>query len=248
MRKKLDILYEDAYLIALNKPPGMLSIPDRYIHHKPNLKDILIRQYGEIYVLHRLDVDTSGAILYAKTAQAHSAMSLLFAEQSIEKIYWALTVKPRNSGGIIDAPIAESMKYKGRYKVHNRGKKAVTKYEIIDTWRQYALLQLDLITGRTHQIRVHLKHLGAPLLSDDKYGLSDQFFLSQIKKIRMNRDQVERPLLNRTSLHARIVRFRHPHSGIEVEILAPLPKDMKAAIYQLNKNYGSDIKKQANGL
>ena len=241
MSKIPTILYEDDHLIALNKPAGLLSIPDRFLTNKPNLKSLLEKKYGEIYVLHRLDHNTSGVIVFAKTAESHADLSLQIENQKCKKEYWALTYKPQLESGEINAPIAESLKNRGFYKVHDRGKKAISKYQTIQTWQRYALLSLELITGRTHQLRVHLKYIGAPLLTDDKYSNSKEFFLSEIKRINRKREDIERPLLKRSSLHARRFECQHPVSGETLVFLAPLFKDMKAVISQLVKRYGDPV-------
>lgn len=240
MSRHVNILYEDDHIIALNKPAGVLSIPDRFEHKKPNLKNELLKSYDEIFVVHRLDLETSGVILFAKTAEAHALISELLLNHKIDKTYWALAQKPPYAEGEIDAPIAESLKTKGLYKVHNRGKNALTTFETLRTWESYALLSLQLITGRTHQIRVHLRHIGARLLADAKYGKAPAFYLSQIKKINIHREKEERPLISRSSLHAHRISFVHPISKEEVIVEAPLPKDMKAVINQLEKRFGNE--------
>lgn len=241
MSRLPDIIYEDDHLIALNKPAGLLSIPDRFLSNKPNLRSLLEKKYGEIYVLHRLDYNTSGLIVFAKTPMAHANLSNQIENQKCSKEYWALTYKPQKDSGDIDAPIAESLKTKGFYKVHNRGKRAITKYRTIQNWQRYALLSLTLITGRTHQLRVHLKYIGSPLLTDDKYSNSKEFFLSEIKRINRKREEVERPLIRRSSLHARRFECLHPVSSEALQFVAPLPKDMKAVINQLVKRYGAPV-------
>jgi len=240
MSKYIKKLYEDESIIALNKPSGVLSIPDRFEHKKPNLKNELLKTYDEIYVVHRLDLETSGIILFAKTAEAHALISGMLEAHEIDKTYLALATKPAMPTGEIDAPIAESLKNKGLYKVHTRGKEALTTYETLRTWQNYVLLSLKLITGRTHQIRVHLRHIGAPLISDEKYGRAPEFFLSQIKKINLNREQKERPLISRSSLHAYKLEFEHPISKESMVIGAPLPKDMRAVINQFDKRFGTN--------
>ncbi|MFT4565306.1 MAG: 23S rRNA pseudouridine1911/1915/1917 synthase [Saprospiraceae bacterium] len=239
MSKYIKILFEDNHFIALNKSSGVLSIPDRFEHKKPNLKNELLKSYDEIFVVHRLDLETSGVILFAKTAEAHILFSDLLSTQQIDKTYLALSFKPTQESGEINAPIAESLKNKGRYKVHNRGKDSLTKYETLRTWQNYTLLSLKLITGRTHQIRVHLKYIGAPLIADEKYGRAPAFYLSQLKKINIHREQEERPLINRSSLHAYRLEFQHPITKEKIKIEAPLPKDMRAVINQLEKRFGN---------
>jgi len=236
-----DILYEDEHLIVLNKPAGLLSIPDRFQPNRPHLRGLLKMTYEDIYVVHRLDLHTSGVILFAKTTNAHQSLSQQLENRKCKKEYWAITYKPQLESDTINAPITESLRRKGFYKVHNRGKEAITSYHTIQSWQRYALLSLELITGRTHQIRVHLKFIGASLITDDKYSTNSEFFLSQIKKIKMNREQKERPLLSRSALHARQFTFTHPFTNEVITVTAPLYKDMKAVINQLVKRYGGSV-------
>lgn len=237
MNKYINIIYEDDHLLALNKPAGILSIPDRFEHKKPNLKNELLKNYPEIYVIHRLDLETSGLILFAKDAETHGRLSLMMENQEVQKEYLALSLQPPQAQGKINAPIAESLKNKGLYKVHNRGKHALTRYRTLQTWDRYALLSLQLITGRTHQIRVHLRHIQAPLIADEKYGIAPAFYLSQIKKIFGSVDREERPLIARSSLHAYTITMNHPITRLPLTLVAPIPKDFKAAINQLNKRF-----------
>ena len=237
MKKHFTILHEDEAIVVIDKKAHVLSIPDRFDPTLPNLKEVLSRRRDEVFVVHRLDKETSGVIVFAKTAEAHAALSDQWQQGIVEKKYLALTLRPQEAAGHIDEGITESSHQKGSYIVSEDGKASQTSYQTLESWDRYALLELNLHTGRTHQIRVHMKYIGAPLLVDEKYGLSDAFYLSSIKKMKIPRGQKENPLLSRSALHAFQIKFNHPLSGDPVTYEAPLHKDMKAVMYQLKKKY-----------
>lgn len=235
--RDIEILFEDEHLIILNKPAGVLSIGDRFNPSKPNLRAMLRKEYGDIFVVHRLDLETSGSIVYAKSEEVHRELSLAFENQQVEKIYHAICLNPRESSGSITEPIMESSRIRGHYVVHRDGKSAVTHYKVLKTWGTYSLLECHIETGRTHQIRVHMKHIGAPLLVDDKYGVSNNFYLSAIrKKYKRGKFEEETPLVGRSTLHARTLAFLHPVINQHVAVTAEYPKDIRALIYQFDKN------------
>ena len=231
----LDIIYEDNDIVVINKPPLLLSVPDRFNSNIPNLKSILRNRYGEIWVAHRLDRETSGVLVFAKNEQSHKLLNEQFREGTTEKIYFALTIMPNETEGTIENFLAESEQKPGIYVVAKKGKKAITDYKVEESFKKYALMKLRIHTGRTHQIRVHMKYIGAPLLTDEKYGLSKEFFLSEVKKYRRDKNEEERPLLSRTSLHAYSLKLTHPVTLKEMQFEAELPKDMKAVIQQFRK-------------
>ena len=232
---RLEIIYEDDDLIAVNKPANVLTVPDRFDQTLKNLRTILQKKYGEIFIVHRLDKETSGIMLFARNAEAHKVLNEAFSGREVDKTYLAIAQKPGLSSGTIEENIAESTKLPGRYEIKSKGKSAITKYNVIEVFKNYALLEVKILTGRTHQIRVHLKHIGAPLLVDSKYGMADAFYLSSIKRLRKRPSQ-ERPLISRCSLHAYKIELIHPTTGKSVSFTAEPPKDMKATLNQMRKN------------
>lgn len=234
----LEIIFENNHFIAVNKPAGLLSIPDRE-QSQSSLKDILLAKYGNIYTVHRLDKDTSGMIIFAKDEATHKFFSHLFEERKIEKYYMGLVHGiPATKTGTIDAPIAEHGVQKGLMIVHQRGKPSVTDYEVMESLKSFSLLQFQLHTGRTHQIRVHCKNIGHPLACDELYGDGKPVFLSSIKKkFKLSRhDYEERPMLNRLALHSYRLKFTDA-DGKDFDLQAELPKDIRALLQQLRKNH-----------
>lgn len=237
--KKLnpEIIFENDSFIAVNKPAGLLSIPDRE-QTQTSLKDILLAKYGSIYTVHRLDKDTSGIILFAKTEAAHKYFSQLFEERKIEKYYIGLVHGSlAEKKGTLDAPISEHPVQKGLMVVHRKGKPSVTDYEVMEDLKSFSLLQFQLHTGRTHQIRVHCKNMGHPLACDELYGDGKPILLSSLKKkFKLSKhDEEERPMLNRLALHSGRLKFTDA-DGKVIDLQAELPKDIRALLQQLRKN------------
>jgi RluA family pseudouridine synthase len=174
----------------------------------------------------------------ARTREAHAHLSQQFEARDVEKVYLALVDGvPEVEEGEIDEPIVPHPAKVGRMLVSNRGKFARTDYKVMERLGKFSLLGVQIFTGRTHQIRVHLAYIGHPLLVDPFYGWRTEFMLSEVKGRRYNKGkhETERPLLSRTPLHASRLGFRHPASGEMVRFKAELPKDMRAMVKQLGK-------------
>src|SRR5215471_15711187 len=203
------LIYENDDFLVLNKPAGLLSIPDR--EGKENsLKKILQEEYGEIFTVHRLDKDTSGLIVFAKNEDLHKLLSHQFEQRQTEKIYLGLVLgSPLKEKGTIDSPIMEHPTKKGLMIANRKGKEAVTDYEVLNIFRIYSWVRFRIHTGRTHQIRVHMKHIGHPIACDKIYGDGKPVLLSSIKhNYRLSKnEEEERPILNRLGLHAHQLRF-----------------------------------------
>lgn len=230
------IIYEDENLIALNKPSGLLSIPDRE-GKDISLKKLLIEKYGNIFTVHRLDKDTSGLILFAKNDATHKHLSQQFEARQTEKIYFGLVLGSlAEKKGSIDAPIAEHPVKKGLMTVNRKGKESLTNYEVLEDFKIFSWLQFQIHTGRTHQIRVHAKHIGHPVVCDDLYGDGKPILLSSLKhKFKLSKNELEeRPILNRLGLHALSLQLENTNNEI-IKLEAPLPKDLKALLQQLRK-------------
>jgi 23S rRNA pseudouridine1911/1915/1917 synthase len=234
----LKIIYEDDNLVAVNKPSGLLSIPDRFDAKIPSLKTILAEKYGDIYVIHRIDRDTSGIILFARNEESHRYYSMAFEEHRIAKKYLGLVHgNPSPASGTIDKPIAHHPVLKGKMVVHKNGKPSITHYKTLDSFGLFSIVEFEIETGRTHQIRVHMQDKGNPIVCDPLYGTAEPVFLSRIKRnFKLSKNQeAEIPMLNRLALHAHSLEFKTP-TGNTVKLEAELFKDMQATLTQLRKN------------
>ena len=225
-------------MVAINKEAGILTIPDRFRMDIPNLYALLSASRPELYTVHRLDKYTSGGIIFAKDKETHKLLSDAFMERIPEKYYLAIVDGvPREQKGEINEPLTESMTTRGKMLVHPRGKQSKTSYEVVSSYVKFSHLKIKIHTGRLHQIRVHLAHIGHPLMVDSLYGNREEFFLSEIKgrKYRMKKGEEERPLLTRQPLHSHKLILPHPHSGKQLEINFDPPKDIRATLKQFEK-------------
>lgn len=230
------LIFENDDFVGLNKPPGLLSIPDRE-RKDISLKDLLQDKYGHIFTVHRLDKDTSGVIVFAKNEGAHRHLSMQFEERRAEKIYVGLvTGSLTDPKGSINKPIAENTVKRGVMLIHQRGKQSITDYEVLKNFGIYSWLQFRIHTGRTHQIRVHMKDIGHPIVCDDLYGDGLPVFISSIRsKFKLSKkEEEEKPILSRLALHANRLKFEDS-MGKMIEIEAPVPKDIRATVQQLEK-------------
>ena len=231
VRSSLPILFEDDWLVVVDKPAGLLSVPtasearedtalgrvlDYARHRFPR------RPYAG--AVHRLDRDTSGALAFALRGDARAALRTLFREHRIERRYVALVEgSPRQDEGEIDAPLFEGYEG-GRRRVARRGepsREARTRFTVRERFPAGALLDVELGTGRQHQIRVHLSHVGLPVLGDSVY--------------RGERGGAPGVAAPRQMLHARLLAFVHPFTGARVEVASPLPEDLRRAIGALRR-------------
>lgn len=236
-RYNYEILFEDNDVLVVNKPPYLPVIPLREPNQLPSLKEQLDKVYDNIMIVHRLDKNTSGALVFAKNAESHRTLSMDFENRNVHKRYHAVVYgRPQSNEGEIHAPISKTMNYSGKYTVQAGGRDSLTEYKIIEELiYPYFLVEFNLITGRTHQIRVHAEYAGFPLAVDPLYGHASEFYLSSVKKrFNIKKHEEERPLLFRNSLHARYIDFKHPTSGKLVSIKAPHFKDFRAFLNQLN--------------
>jgi 23S rRNA pseudouridine1911/1915/1917 synthase len=231
------ILLEDDAVLAINKPSGLLVLPDRYDHALLNLYDLLKETFGTIFVVHRIDRETSGIVLFAKTAEAHALLNTAFEQRQVEKKYRAIVSGTSHTdSGCIDLPIIENEHGVRKMKIDTKkGKEARTDYVVMERFDGYAFIEARPHTGRIHQVRIHLSSVGLPILADPLYGDGRGFFLSTIKRNYQGKEE-EQPLLGRTALHAFSLSFSHPVTSENILVEAPLPKDMEAVLKALRKH------------
>jgi 23S rRNA pseudouridine1911/1915/1917 synthase len=235
-KSKYDIIFENDDFIAVNKPSGMLTIPDREQTEK-SLKEYLIDKYKNIFVVHRLDKDTSGLVVFAKNETTHKFLCKIFEERKVEKFYLGIVIgTPVEKTGNIDAPITDHLTRKGIMTVHRSGKESQTGYEVLEPNPNFSLVSFQLFTGRTHQIRVHTKEIGHPIACDPLYGDGKPVLLSSIKKnYKLSKhDDEERPIISRLALHSYKLNFEDVH-GIKMELCAETPKEFRALMQQLKR-------------
>ena len=216
----LAVVYQDQDLVVIDKPPGLPVHPGPGHPDRTLVNGLLalcpdIQRIGDGLrpgIVHRLDKDTSGLIVVAKNHRVHQGLSAQLKERSVVKGYMALvTGRPARVKAEIDAPIARDPRHRKRMAVVSGGRASLTTYRVLETFEFFTLLEIYLKTGRTHQIRVHLAHLGHPLLGDGLYGKSN-------------------PMLARHFLHAHHLKFRHPATCEEMEFRSGLPQDLAAVV------------------
>ena len=221
----IPIIYCDPHLLAVNKPAGLPTLPDGYRPDAPYLVGLLKRDYAPLWVVHRLDRQTSGVVVLARSAEVHRGLNLAFDSRAVSKTYHALIVgRPAWAERAIDLPLRTDGDRRHRTVVDaQRGKPAVTHARVITRYDRYALIELQPETGRTHQIRAHLAAIGYPLAGDELYG-----------------GIMDEQLITRSALHARSIRFAHPIIHEEMQFEAPYPQDFVAALEYLARTRGSD--------
>jgi RluA family pseudouridine synthase len=248
---EIAVLFEDEHLLALDKPSGLLTSPDRYDAERPNLMRLLhdgiaagkpwARERNLTYLsnAHRLDFETSGIILLAKNKPALVQLANLFGTDKPAKKYVALARgEPAETHFEVSVKLAPHPVKLGMMRADFKGgKNARTVFDVLENFTRfgYALLGCRPITGRTHQIRVHAAHVGLKIVGDELYG-GKPLWLSRLKSdYRLKPGREERPLLARVALHAEELALNHPITGEPVTITAPWPKDFKVAVKYLRQ-------------
>ena len=237
-RIPLDVLYEDAHLLVVNKPAGMVVHPtpakvsgtlvNALLAHCTQLSGVGgVERPG---IVHRLDKDTSGAIVVAKDDATHRGLARQFAERQVQKRYLAVVRGDiRGAEGVIDAAVGRHPVYRQKMSTHTRvGREAVTEFHVLERFGCYTVVELRPHTGRTHQIRVHMAALGHPLLGDPTYGRSRK---------EPERSPIAQQLawFRRQALHAWGLGFMHPATGEWIECRAPLPDDLECLLAALQQ-------------
>lgn len=233
------ILHIDDHVLVVDKPPGVVSVPGR---EKENCLPVLLRASGLVlpnepfHTVHRLDRDASGTIVFARTPEAHRDLTAQFMNRRIEKTYLALVQGHVMADGEVDLPLRTGASGTRAEVNAVDGKPSRTLYRVIERVAGNTLLECQPLTGRLHQIRVHMAAIGHPLSVDPLYGGGSGLMLSSFKvNYHRSTRHEERPLIGRLSLHASRISFRHPSGAATVTFEAPLPKDFRTALSQLRR-------------
>jgi len=229
----LDVLYEDADVFVLDKPAGLVVHPGAGNPTGTLVNALLFRDESlstlpRAGIVHRLDKDTSGVMVVARTVPAHTSLVEQLSARGVHRQYLAVVGGSMVSGGTVDAPIDRHPRDRIRMAVRDEGRDAVTHYRLRERFRAHTALECRLETGRTHQIRVHMSHLKYPIIGDPLYG-------GPLKLPKGATEELVAQLrgFRRQALHAEVLEFKHPASGEPVRVSAPVPADMVALLAAL---------------
>jgi 23S rRNA pseudouridine1911/1915/1917 synthase len=254
-----DILFEDEFLVAFDKPSGLAVSPGPREGDRPSLMGLVRGRFGPSAAsVHRLDPEASGVVLFAKTKPALDFLSGQFQSKTVLRIHHALVALPPPGGAVrpvdavldaagslpaeftVDLALGEDEHQAGRVRVIRRrgGKPSLTEFRVLESFGRFAWVECRPVTGRMHQVRVHLASAGAPVLNDPLYGEPGAvLLLSGLKRGYKGRG-TERPLVTRLALHAAALGFVHPASREPMEVASPLPEDLGIALKYLRRFAG----------
>ncbi len=243
MQTSISVLYSDEDIVVVDKPVGLLAVPDRYDPDAPVATNLLKTDFGKLLVVHRIDKDTSGVLVYARNADSHRELNGAFGTGAVKKVYRALVRNlPSWEETECELPLRMDGDRQHRTVIDAaEGKASRTVFKLLEAYKGMVgaagagLVEARPETGRTHQIRVHLSALGHPCYCDPLYGDGQPLLLSRVKRGWRGDPFKERPLMSRTALHAFSADFAHPRTGAPLHMEAPLPKDMRATITQFGK-------------
>jgi 23S rRNA pseudouridine1911/1915/1917 synthase len=232
----LDIVHQDAAIIVINKAPGVVVHPgagnrEHTLQNALLAHDKLLKNVPRAGLVHRIDKDTSGLLVVARTLEAHTALVAALAAHEVEREYLAVCVGVMTGGGTVDAAIGRHRTQRIKMAVRADGRQAVTHYRIEKKFRAHTLARVRLETGRTHQIRVHLAHVGYPLVGDPVYGGRRRLPAGASPALKTVLDG-----FTRQALHAARLTFAHPRSGKQVSYEAPLPDDLAGLLAVLERD------------
>jgi RluA family pseudouridine synthase len=226
---EIPIIWQDEHILAIDKPPGLLAIPDGYDTSLPHVKGILEPNFELLWVIHRLDRYTSGVMVLARSAAAHRNLNAQFQERRVKKIYLALIIGDPDWDSItVDQPLSANKGRRKRTVVDlQNGKPSVTHLKVRQRHGNYTLVEAVPQTGRRHQIRAHLAGLGHPVACDSLYGGEKNIQYADIIHNPPGRASFSEPLLKRPGLHARELELVHPATAEGLVFKAPYPNDLQ---------------------
>jgi 23S rRNA pseudouridine1911/1915/1917 synthase len=236
-RLAASVLYADTHLLIVDKPAGALSVSGR--GDAPTVAHVLIRaglvpSHEPFRIVHRLDKDASGVMVFARTLEAQRSLTSQFERREVRKTYLALVRGYVAGDGEVDQPIYAGDGDNRARVEERRGRPSVTRYRVVERLMGNTLLECEPLTGRLHQIRVHLAYIGHPLSVDPVYGGCESLLLSSFKPgYKPDRRDPERPLISRLTLHSLRLGIIHPEMGVSLELEAAMPKDFRATLQQL---------------
>lgn len=233
----MDILYQDEALLVVNKPAGLSTLPDGYNPTLPHVKTLLEQEYGRLWIVHRLDKETSGVLLLARSAQAHRSLNTQFEQHQVSKIYHALVIgKPEWQEKTISLPLRPNGDRHHRTVIDQQaGKPAVTHLNVLERFGDYCLVEAIPETGRTHQIRAHLSALGLSIVGDKLYGGRINAHHPEKEPQSEQVTNQAQKLTERMGLHARSLEITHPINGERIKFEAPYPVWLEVILQQLRE-------------
>ena len=238
MPPTIPILHLDEALLVINKPSGLHTLPDGYDASLPYVRSLLEPEYGRLWIVHRLDRETSGVLALARSAEAHRHLNTQFAEHSIQKIYHALVLgTPEWKTQTVSLPLSTNRGHRHRTVVDpRRGKPAITHLRVLARYALYTLIEAAPETGRTHQIRAHLAALELPIAVDALYGDGLPVRRADAQPEALPGLYPEPPVLEHLALHARALTLTHPTSGERLTIEAPYPREWQELLHLLKRS------------
>jgi len=232
----IDVVFEDADLIVIDKPAGLVVHPGAGNPRRTLLNALLsyhpaLDRVPRAGIVHRLDKDTSGLLVVARNLTAHQRLVEMLEQRQIKRIYRAVCQTALTGGGVVDAPIDRNPRDRTRMMVREGGRESRTHYRLVERFRAHSFIEVELESGRTHQIRVHMAHIRAPLVGDPVYGGRPRLPRGPSEALRVELQQFPRQ-----ALHARSLEFVHPGSGDEVRFESPLPADIERLLTALRRD------------